>query len=403
MPGPAVVDVRRRSSLLAIAIHLLVVAGSLAAIVFGFGLPDVDGPWLISFAALLAVSGIAHAARVRPTATATFDASLAVELCAVVVVGPLGALVVAFAPAFVSCVIRRDDVVSDKTSGDLAAIALECVAGAAILTAAPGAPTAVSAVPAIFTAGMVMLFAGYLVGPALLGALHRRRAPEFSPFFQALPAEFAVVLVATVVVLATGLLGDLALLGFVLAVPIPSLLVGELTRFKAADLIDRPTARRAYACALADEMELPRRERRALGATLDLLSGESPAHSAASTLDLTEAVLYRGERWDGGGEVAGLSGEWIPRVARIIAVADAWSELTAAGTPALEHDEALLGLATGAGTRFDPEVVAAAARVVETEAPIAHQPAFVPRLHAVPAPRAVRRTLPRVLQAVAGD
>src|SRR4051812_43597507 len=103
MPGPAAVGVRRRSSLLAVAIHLAVTGGSLVAIVLGFGLPTVDGPWLISLAALLAVAGIAHAARVRPAATATFDANLAVELCAVVVVGPLGAIVVAFVPALVSC------------------------------------------------------------------------------------------------------------------------------------------------------------------------------------------------------------------------------------------------------------------------------------------------------------
>jgi hypothetical protein len=403
MPGPEAVGARRRSSLIAVLTHLLLTAGSLVAIVLAFGLPDVDGPWLISLGALLAVSAVAHAARVRPTAAATFDAGLAVELCALVVVGPLGALVVAFVPLLVSCVVRRDDVLSDKTTGDLAAVALECAVGAGILTAAPASPEAISAIPAIFTAGVAMLFAGYLVGPALLGALHRHRAPEFSPFFQALPAELTVVLVGAVVILFTGLVGDLALLGFVLAVPVPSLLIGELTRFKAADLSDPATARRTYARALADELELPRRERRALEATLDLLAGDSPAHSAASTVDLTEAVLYRGERWDGGGDVAGLSGEWIPRVARVVAVADAWSELTAAGTPALEHDEALLGLATGAGTRFDPVVVRAAERVVEIEGPIAHQPAFLPRLHTVPAPRILRRgVLPRVLQAVAG-
>jgi HD-GYP domain-containing protein (c-di-GMP phosphodiesterase class II) len=116
---------------------------------------------------------------------------------------------------------------------------------------------------------------------------------------------------------------------------------------------------------------------------------------------MIETVLHRHERWDGGGECAGLSGAWIPLVSRIIAVATAWSELTARGTLELGHREAILGMSSQAGTRFDPEVVAAAAAVVELESMYAQQPAFIPGLHRLPLPRSLRHgPLPRVLRVI---
>jgi HD-GYP domain-containing protein (c-di-GMP phosphodiesterase class II) len=67
------------------------------------------------------------------------------------------------------------------------------------------------------------------------------------------------------------------------------------------------------------------------------------------------------EHWDGAGYPDGLAGEEIPLTARIVSVCDAWSAMTSDRSyrPALERTVALAELRAGAGTQFDPRVVAA--------------------------------------------
>ena len=67
------------------------------------------------------------------------------------------------------------------------------------------------------------------------------------------------------------------------------------------------------------------------------------------------------ERWDGGGYPDGLAGDRIPRVARIVAVCDAFSAMTT-GRPyraALTDKQAIAELRRWSGTQFDPDVVTA--------------------------------------------
>jgi ribonuclease P protein subunit RPR2 len=75
------------------------------------------------------------------------------------------------------------------------------------------------------------------------------------------------------------------------------------------------------------------------------------------------------ERWDGGGYPDGLAGEEIPLAARVFAVADALDALTTDRPyrPAASLAEARAAIAAGAGTQFDPAVVAALARVPDAE------------------------------------
>jgi diguanylate cyclase (GGDEF)-like protein len=71
------------------------------------------------------------------------------------------------------------------------------------------------------------------------------------------------------------------------------------------------------------------------------------------------AILHHHERWDGDGYPAGLRAEEIPLDARIIAVADAFSAMTA-DRPyrrRMSLDEACAELERCAGTQFDPVVV----------------------------------------------
>ena len=91
-----------------------------------------------------------------------------------------------------------------------------------------------------------------------------------------------------------------------------------------------------------------------------------------------------------------------PPASRVLAVADAWSEMTAAGGPELPHAHALLDLSARAGTEFDPVIVTAAARVVEEEQAFVRDPSFEPRLHRVPLSHDLRHArLPTLLARLA--
>jgi response regulator RpfG family c-di-GMP phosphodiesterase len=86
---------------------------------------------------------------------------------------------------------------------------------------------------------------------------------------------------------------------------------------------------------------------------LQLLAGVPDLEEVASV------IRYYHEQWDGNGYPKGLSGEQIPLHARIIAVADAYDEMTTRHPlkPDLTHNEAIEQLQSGAGKKFDPEVI----------------------------------------------
>jgi putative two-component system response regulator len=67
------------------------------------------------------------------------------------------------------------------------------------------------------------------------------------------------------------------------------------------------------------------------------------------------------ERFDGSGYPLGLAGDEIPLCARIVAVADVYDACTSNRVyrAAMTHDEASQIIRTGAGTHFDPAIVAA--------------------------------------------
>ncbi len=75
--------------------------------------------------------------------------------------------------------------------------------------------------------------------------------------------------------------------------------------------------------------------------------------------DIVNIVRYHHERWDGTGYPEGLSGEQIPYLARVLAVADAFDAMTTDRPyrPAMPVEEARRELLSCAGTQFDPEIV----------------------------------------------
>ncbi len=85
--------------------------------------------------------------------------------------------------------------------------------------------------------------------------------------------------------------------------------------------------------------------------------------SRSTVLQLAEEIaLTHHERWDGGGYPRGLVGDEIPPSGRLVAIADVFDALT--HSRPYHHDslpigEAMALIAKGAGSQFDPEMVAA--------------------------------------------
>ncbi|HBW35027.1 PocR ligand-binding domain-containing protein [Desulfosporosinus sp. BICA1-9] len=80
--------------------------------------------------------------------------------------------------------------------------------------------------------------------------------------------------------------------------------------------------------------------------------------SSYEMLELADCILAHHERWDGKGYPKGLKGEAIPRVSRIIALADAYDAMISERPyrNALSEEQALKEIRENAGTQFDPEI-----------------------------------------------
>ncbi|MBM7664536.1 putative nucleotidyltransferase with HDIG domain [Solibacillus kalamii] len=75
--------------------------------------------------------------------------------------------------------------------------------------------------------------------------------------------------------------------------------------------------------------------------------------------DNIEVIYHHHERWDGKGYPDGLTGEDIPFLARITAVADAFDAMTSSRSyrPALQIEEAHQRIIDGQGSQFDPQLI----------------------------------------------
>lgn len=83
--------------------------------------------------------------------------------------------------------------------------------------------------------------------------------------------------------------------------------------------------------------------------------------SSHDMLELADCILSHHERWDGTGYPKGLKGEAIPKVARIIAIADSFDAMISERPyrKSLSEEEALAEIQSNAGTQFDPQIVRA--------------------------------------------
>jgi len=85
------------------------------------------------------------------------------------------------------------------------------------------------------------------------------------------------------------------------------------------------------------------------------------------TVDLAEIILAHHERWDGTGYPKGLKGEEIPKLARIIKVADKYDAMiNKPNSYIVSKEQAIEEIKRQAGSKYDPEIVDAFVKVVQS-------------------------------------
>jgi len=96
--------------------------------------------------------------------------------------------------------------------------------------------------------------------------------------------------------------------------------------------------------------------------------GDSIVRDLPNLDDVRAGIRHHHERWDGTGYLHGLSGEAIPLIARLLAVADAFSAMTTSRPyrKALPISESLRRLEDAAGSQLDPALVKAFVTGIET-------------------------------------
>ena len=95
-------------------------------------------------------------------------------------------------------------------------------------------------------------------------------------------------------------------------------------------------------------------------------AGEQIVRGIPALTHLAPLLRAMHEHWDGGGYPDGLSGEQIPLPARIVMACDAYEAIISERPydPSRPPEAAVAELREGAGTQFDPRVVAAFLQVL---------------------------------------
>jgi cyclic di-GMP phosphodiesterase len=175
-------------------------------------------------------------------------------------------------------------------------------------------------------------------------------------------------------------------------------LLSDLLEAKDRQLLNHCSRVSFYASLLANQMNLPLPEQKALalGAFLHDIGkvswfdykyaanedagigqnarGKEHSEAGARMLlplgfqaEVGQIVAYHHERFDGVGNPHGLQGAGIPLVARIVAIAQAFDNLTVdiPGNLPLSIEDAVKHITLQAGTHFDPQLTEIFARVVQ--------------------------------------
>lgn len=393
---------RRRSGLAAaISLACLIPTFALLAPASTWGPPQTS-------LTLAAIALISYFGATAIRSAKALDAAFIAALVALVLLGPLPAAVIWIATEVGAFLFQRRRI--EAFLANAASFGWATLGAALLLSAstgdlpAGGAPAAQD-YPVIVAAGFVMLAINFFVAAVIIDVV--RDGNRLLPLARRellgpLPVTFSMLVVGAVTIFLQGEIGMLALGLFACAVLIPEAVLPLVFKPQPVADLEHGEAVSLYAQAMADSLGLGRSTRlvvkdaAAFMRTPELRSreGELSDVSDGHRIALVEAVLYHGEHWDGhGGTPGAVGGEMIPLESRILAVADAWSGLTAKGSPGLSHAQALNQIQSRAGMHFDPAMVEAALEVVAQErfGVTPEAVAYQPRLHRLPLPQLTRR------------
>jgi hypothetical protein len=384
---------------------LLTHGALLVALGIAYALLDPSSRWddPLTLGVLVVLGVIAIRSEVQLPSGVSFEALSALALIATALAGALPALAVTLTPVAWNALTGRERLLRAGNLANLVAYGGYALVGTALLDATVADPTAPEAFGWLLIVGLVQLVLNWALGPAVYVTFwlgHPTRT-VLDMLRDGIPTGALMVLLGACTVVLTPALGLLALAVFAAIVVLPQSMLTFAARTRPVARLDRETATRRYAQALALHLHLSRAERRHLAGVADA-ARQWP--STGGTMDYIHATLRDrratvshaqlvSEWWDGRGGPIGLRGEAIPIAARVLAVAGTWSALTASGTPQLSHRAALSDLEIAAGTRLDPTIVRAARDVIAEERVTAAEPAPEPRLHRLRLPSAMRRML----------
>jgi hypothetical protein len=366
--------------------------------------PTVATPAPLLVAVLVALAVITDHHDVPLPSGIRFDATIALALISLAIAGPATTLLLLNAPMAVNALTGRERLWRAGNLANVASFAALTLAGAVALYLLPMEPTAPTALPWLVAIGFTLLGLNWLAGPALYGSLWLGRPMRVLTrmLLDAIPAGGVMLALGALTIVASPAAGMTALAGFAVIAVLPQSALTFAMRTRSVSRLALAQATRSYAGALAVQLRLSRAERRHLMAVAARLerrpaSGEPLEYAIAMLRDPTDTRVAAAElvheRWDGTGRPIGLRGTLIPLSSRVLAVAQTWSALTAAGTPELSHAAALDAMEQRAGTDLDPAIVEAAHAVVAQECVTVSEPCPEPRLHHLRVPAPLRRVL----------
>jgi riboflavin transporter FmnP len=319
-----------------------------------------------------------------------FDPSAGLVIVALLLSGPLAALVVLVIPDLVR-VLRRPafgrelgllaNLVSHVASVLIASWALSLLYGASL---------AGSAI-AVLCAGVGITLANYVFARLLFAVLRDRANPiELirSELLSMLPVELAVIALTVVCVLLAPVIGILALAPFAGVVIVPQLAVGRLLKTRSIARLEVNRAAAVYRAALSDQLLLPRSTRRAIEQSVCLLDGDPVARG--SDLGTRQAIGYALEAQICLSRPPVQPAYTAQLPTQVLLIAGCWAQLTARGTRALSHSEALAEIASTTIIADAPEAFDAAFALAQRETALTNHSTAVPRLHALRLPRSLR-------------
>jgi HD domain len=389
---------RRRAGL---TLHAALAAGLIPAELWLAPRSSWDAPVALLALAVMAVVVDRH--DVPLPSGIRFDGLIAVSLITVALAGPVPALAVALTPMIVNGVSGHERLLRAGNLANLAAYGWYTLAGSVLLQVAVDDPASPSAVGWLVVAGVVMQLVNWAIGPAIYGPLWLGH--PFRVFVDLLVdtigAGMVMIALAAGCVLLVGPIGVLALIVFAAIAVLPGSFLTYAARSRPVARLDHAVATKQYALALAMHLKRSRRDRRHLARVIAASQSQSATGDPIDYIRATAVALrpvtvdaqLSTEWWNGNGTPIGLRGDAIPIAARILAVAETWSSLTARGSAQLGHHDVLERLKADAGKRFDPAIVRAAAAVVAQERVTSSAPAPAPDMHRLRVPAPLRRAI----------